>query len=42
MVASTQTKRARPKDQPPRPVGVCEALFGGASNAAPVPRARVR
>jgi murein L,D-transpeptidase YcbB/YkuD len=42
MVASTQTKRARPKDQPPRTVGFFEALFGGASNAAPVPRARVR
>jgi hypothetical protein len=42
VVASTQTKRARPNNQPPRTVGFFEALFGGGASAAPVPKARVR
>ena len=43
-VASTQVKRARPKDgQQPRTVGFFESLFGGGGNAAPPrPTARVR
>ena len=43
-VASTQVKRARPKDgQQPRTVGFFKSLFGGGGNAAPPrPTARVR
>ncbi|MPZ36991.1 MAG: L,D-transpeptidase family protein [Rhizobiales bacterium] len=42
---TTPVRRARPREreqQQPRTVGFFEALFGGFSNAAPVPKARIR